>query len=116
MVHLSCSRHNVSGTEGCSSFVRTGSAIWRNSRPRPGAHLPAVSLLMVLDMVCGVKGSLLGSQVHPMAVKPILPPKVEGGREGEVGGFVKARGTRGLAGHVYLKEGQRDGWTFNGQT
>ena len=46
---FSCSRRSVSGTEGCSSFVRTGSTIWRNSRPRPGARLPAESLLVVLD-------------------------------------------------------------------
>ena len=41
-----------------------------NSRPRPGARLPAVSLLVVLDTVCGGKGSLLGSRVRPMAMKP----------------------------------------------
>ena len=42
-------------------FAPGGSAIWRNSRPRPGARLPAESLLVVLDIVCGGKGSLLGS-------------------------------------------------------
>ena len=67
--------------EGCSSFIRTGSAIWRNSRPQPRARLSAVTLLVVLDTVCGRKGSLLGSQVCPMAVKPMFPP-ISRGRKG----------------------------------
>ena len=52
---FSHSRHSVLGMEGCPSFVCSGSTIWRNFRPQPGPHLPAESLLVVLDMACGGK-------------------------------------------------------------
>ena len=58
---FSHSRHSFSGMEGCPLFIHSGSTIWRNSRPQPGPCLPAESLLVVLDMVCGGDSSLLGS-------------------------------------------------------
>ena len=87
---FSLSRHSVSGTEGCLSFVHSGSTIWRNSRPQPGPCLPAESLLVVLDMACGRIGSSLGSQIRLMAVQKregcfFLRESLEGLEEGHSG-------------------------------